>query len=65
MVDEKIFKHAVTLASAFVANGDIRCGGNTNKNTSAMAQINDIIPTLYSVIRDAHQMIESQENENS
>ncbi|MFZ2948803.1 MAG: hypothetical protein WA003_04900 [Desulfuromonadaceae bacterium] len=51
--DETVFSHAVTIAAAFVANGDIRCGGNTNENTTAMAQLGDLLPTLYKVIYEA------------
>jgi len=62
MVDEKIFKHAVTLASAFIANGDIKCGGNTKKNTSPMQLLTDLISTLYSVVQDAQETVVFQQN---
>ena len=47
------------IAAAFIANGDIRCGGCTNDQTTAMAQLGDFIPTIYDVISDARGVIES------
>lgn len=55
MLNEKTFDQAVTLAAAFVANGDIRCGGNTNQNTMAMDQLGDLLTTLYKVVEEARK----------
>ena len=49
-MEEKIFAHAVALTAAFVANGDIRCGGSTREDSSAMAQVGDMVTILYSVL---------------
>ena len=59
IIDEQTFAQAVTIAAAFIANGDIRCGGCTNDQTTAMAQLGDFIPTIYDVISDARGVIES------
>lgn len=60
MIDDKIFAHAVTLTAAFVANGDIRCGGSTREDSTAMAQVEDMITTVYSVLQSAQDSIESR-----
>ena len=50
MKHEQLISHAVTLAAAFVANGDIRLEGNTNEDSKAMAITRDLISTLYAEI---------------
>ncbi len=52
---ERIFDQAVELASAFIANGDIRMGGNTNEDTPAMMMLADLIPSLYQMLQDARK----------
>lgn len=59
MKNDALFAHAVTIASAFVANGDIRCGGNTNENTAAMEMIGDLITTTYRTLERAQAQLES------
>jgi hypothetical protein len=58
-MDEKIFSHAVTIAAAFIANGDIRCGGSTREESTAMAQLSDLLPTLYKVIAEARESVKA------
>ena len=60
MFNEKIFSHAVTIAAAFVANGDIRCGSVTRKNSTAMAQVHALVVSLCAVLQDARMMAEEQ-----
>lgn len=60
MIDETILAHAVTLAAAFVANGDIRCGGNTGTKETCFAQISDILPTLYFAVAGAQRRITTE-----
>lgn len=57
-MDEKLFAHAVTLTAAFVANGDIRCGGSTREDSQAMAQVGDMITTLYGVLEAARSQVQ-------
>ncbi len=57
-MDEKTFQQAVMITAAFIQNGDIRCAGNTNIQTTAMAQVNDLIVTLYTVISEARKEVE-------
>jgi len=59
MIDEKLFAHAVTLTAAFVANGDIRCGGSTREDSTAMAQVEDMVTTVYSVLLSARKHIDA------
>ena len=60
MIDEKIFAYAVTIASAFVANGDIRCGGSTKEGIAAFAQVEDLLPPLYDALQGARRSIEEK-----
>lgn len=41
MRSEKFFEQAVTLACAFVANGDIRLGGDTRHQGQAQQMLPD------------------------
>ena len=54
-ISEKIFDQAVALAGAFIANGDIRMGGNTNADTPAMMMLADLIPSLYQMLQEARK----------
>jgi hypothetical protein len=54
-MSEKLFDQAVSLASAFIANGDIRMSGNTNEDSTAMMQLADLIPSLYQMLETARQ----------
>ena len=47
MKHDQMFSHAVTLAAAFIANGDIRLTGSTKPDSKAMAMTRDLIETLY------------------
>ena len=58
MIDEKIFAYAVTIAAAFVANGDIRCHGTTKKDSEAVMQIEGIVSSLYLALQNAREDIE-------
>lgn len=55
MQSEKLFDQAVRLAAGFVANGDIRLGGDLREDSMAMAQLADLIPALYQTLRQARQ----------
>ncbi|MBT0664733.1 hypothetical protein KI809_10520 [Geobacter pelophilus] len=59
MLNEKLFTHAVTITAAFIANGDIRCGGSTRENSQAMAMMGDMITTAYKVLAEAQDHIKS------
>lgn len=51
MKHEQHFDHAITLAAAFVANGDIRLPkGSTRATSEAMVMTRDLIETLYEEI---------------
>ncbi len=54
MKTEQFFEQAVNLAAAFVANGDIRLGGNTGQNAQAQEMLLDLIPTLCRTLARAH-----------
>jgi len=60
MKNDILFAHAVTLASAFIANGDIRCGGNTNENTAAMDMIGDMVTSIYRTLERTQVQLESE-----
>lgn len=60
MIDEKIFAHAVTMATAFVENGDIRFDGSTKKDNVAAQMIGGMVESLYYAIQDARQSIEEK-----
>ncbi len=47
MKHEQLISHAIALAGAFIANGDIRLSGDTRDNSTAMAMTRDLISTLY------------------
>jgi len=53
MQTEKRFDQAVTLAAAFVANGDLRVGGDLNADTPAMDKLQNLIATLYVMLGQA------------
>ena len=56
-MDERIFDQAVTIAAAFVSNGDIRLGGSTKKDSIAMAMLHDVIVAAYAVLEDAQKNV--------
>lgn len=47
MQHERLFDNAVTLAAAFIANGDIRLSGSVRADSTAMAMTRDLIEGLY------------------
>lgn len=57
--DEKTFDQAVTLAAAFVANGNISCGGSLRGDSTGLAMVADVIPELYKVVAEAKKLITS------
>ncbi|WP_310609209.1 hypothetical protein [Limnohabitans sp.] len=57
MQTEKCFDQAVTLAAAFVANGDIRLNGNTGVDAQSQAMLKDLLTTLYQTLVAARQDI--------
>lgn len=63
MHSEKLFDQAVQLAAGFVANGDIRLNGTTREDSTAMAMLADLIPTLYQTLLQARQNTVGQSGE--
>lgn len=59
MKHEDLFSHATKLASAFIANGDIRLSGNTRSDTEAMAMTRDLIVTLYEQLSGIEKQLNS------
>ena len=56
-VDQRRLDRATQLAAAFVANGDIRLGGNTRDDSTAMAMLGDLIDTLYAKLTLVEQAL--------
>lgn len=61
MISEKRFEQAVTLAAAFVANGDIRLGDSTQPDTVAMQKLADLIPSLYQALETASRVVAAKD----
>lgn len=59
MQSERLFEQAVQLATAFVANGDIRLAGNTRgwQNSQAQQMLADLIPSIYETLQRARDQI--------
>ena len=59
MQSERLFEQAVQLAAAFVANGDIRLGGNMRgwQQSQAQQQLADLIPSIYETLQIARDQI--------
>lgn len=59
MHSERLFEQAVQLATAFVANGDIRLAGNTRswQNSQAQQMLADLIPSIYDTLQRARDQI--------
>ena len=57
MIDEDLFKNAVTIAAAFVANGDIRSDDNYKEDSRSMLLLQELIPNLYHTLRIAKDAI--------
>jgi hypothetical protein len=57
MIDKRVFSHAVTLASAFVANGDIRMGNTTRDKAFATEKVSDLVAAMYSALQEAQKLI--------
>lgn len=53
MQSEKLFEQAVQLASAFVANGDIRLCGDMREDSVALQKLADLIPSLHVMLSKA------------
>lgn len=58
-INESTFNQAVNVATAFIVNGDFRCGGSTRDTSPAMVQLHDMITTAYQVIEQAKESLES------
>lgn len=46
------FERAISLAVAFVANGDIRLSSNTCEDSTAIAMVKDLVVSLYKVLEE-------------
>ena len=57
MIDEELFNNAVTLAAAFVANGDIRSDDHYREDSESMLLLQELIPNLYHTLRRAKDAI--------
>lgn len=53
---EQNFDHAIALAAAFVANGDIRLHEGARFDQDAMHMLKDLIGVLYTVVSDARDL---------
>lgn len=62
MIDEKLFSHAVTVASAFVANGDVRWAGTKQTDKMTMGKVEDLVVDFYSVLQRAQSRIDRYED---
>ena len=59
MQSERLFEQAVQLATAFVANGDIRLAGSTRgwQHSQAQQMLADLIPSIYETLQRARDQI--------
>lgn len=57
MQTEKRFDQAVTLAAAFVANGDIRLGNDLGPDSDTQAKLVDLVTSLYRTLETARQQV--------
>ena len=62
MIDEKVFSHAVNIASAFVRNGDMRLQGSIREDAHPFCAIEELVPVLYAVLQRARKEIEVLES---
>jgi len=58
MIDEKVFSHAVTIATAFVNNGDMRLQGSIREDAQPFCVLEDLVPVVYCVLQRARKEIE-------
>ena len=65
MHSERLFEQAVQLATAFVANGDIRLGGNTRgwQKSQAQQMLAELIPAIYDTLQLARDQIAEAKND--
>jgi hypothetical protein len=61
MIDEKIFSHAVTIATAFVHNGDLRLQGSIREDARPFSVLEDLVPVVYAVLQRSRKEIETLE----
>lgn len=61
MIDEKLFGHAIVLATAFIQNGDLRIQKEIRNGTAPFDMLEDLIPVLYCSLQVARREIESVE----
>lgn len=61
MTENEAFSHAVTLAAAFVANGDLRIGHGSRHTVGVPSdQLRELIQQLHQDVLMAHRMCEHQ-----
>jgi hypothetical protein len=58
MKKEEAFGHAVQLAAAFVANGDIRITGDPSPSSPEMTKLRDLLDSLNTVVHLAFEQAE-------
>ena len=54
-INEQVFAHAVSIISAFIANGDIRCGDNIKIDSPGMQMAQHMIVSAYQMLAEARQ----------
>ncbi len=65
MQSERLFEQAVQLAAAFVANGDIRLGGDMRgwEKSQAQQKLADLIPSIYRTLQIARDQIAAEQSD--
>lgn len=58
-MDKELFKQAVIITAAFIANGDIRVGSNMGANSEAMGKTYDLLLSTYKVLKDAQSGVDA------
>ena len=61
MTHEERFSAALQLASAFIANGDLRLCSDTTSKGPAMSMLGDLIVSVYEVIGNAERAVTDSE----
>lgn len=61
-MDETTFNQAVLITAAFIQNGDIRICGNFREDSTAMAQVHDLLTTTYSTLLKARDLVRDRDD---
>lgn len=60
-MEETTFTQAVLLTAAFIQNGDIRIGQDFRPESTAMAQVHDLLTTTYATLLDARNSLKDRD----